>query len=102
MPTALIVADNSEFTRTFVQAMRTSEYFDIVGELPDEESGPRGARAGQRAVRASRFPPDFTRKLLRGERPSMRARGRRLGSDRDERRARRVVAARVASWRART
>ena len=39
MPTALIVADHSEFTRSFVQAMKTSEYFRIIGELPDEEAG---------------------------------------------------------------
>ena len=31
---------------------KTSEYFNIVGELPDEESGPRGARARHGAVRA--------------------------------------------------
>ena len=70
MPTALIVADNSEFTRTFVQAMRTSEYFRIVGELPDEEAG-RAALAQGSAQFVLTIPADFTRQLLRGERPSM-------------------------------
>ncbi|MFO1306590.1 MAG: ABC transporter permease [Burkholderiales bacterium] len=70
MPTALIVADQSEFTRTFVQAMRTSEYFRIVGELPDEEAG-RVALAQGTAQFVLTIPADFTRKLLRGERPSM-------------------------------
>ena len=70
MPTALIVADNSEFTRTFVQAMRTSEYFDIVGELADEEAG-RAALAQGSAQFVLTIPADFTQKLLRGERPSM-------------------------------
>jgi ABC-2 type transport system permease protein len=70
MPTALIIADNSEFTRTFVQAMKTSEYFDIVGELPDEEAG-RAALAQGSAQFVLTIPADFTRKLLRGERPSM-------------------------------
>jgi ABC-2 type transport system permease protein len=70
MPTALIVADNSEFTRTFVQAMRTSEYFNIVGELADEEAG-RTALARGTAQFVLTIPADFTRKLLRGERPSM-------------------------------
>jgi ABC-2 type transport system permease protein len=70
MPTALILADNSEFTRSFVQAMRTSEYFDIVGELPDEEAG-RAALARGTAQFVLTIPADFTRKLLRGERPSM-------------------------------
>ena len=70
MPTALIVADHSEFTRTFVQAMKTSEYFRIVGELPDEEAG-RAALAQGSAQFVLTIPPDFTQKLLRGERPSM-------------------------------
>ena len=70
MPTALIVADRSEFTRTFVQAMKTSEYFHIVGELPNEEAG-RAALAQGAAQFVLTIPADFTRKLLRGERPSM-------------------------------
>jgi ABC-2 type transport system permease protein len=70
MPTALIVADNSEFTRTFVQAMKTSEYFDIVGELADEEAG-RAALAQGSAQFVLTIPADFTSKLLRGDRPSM-------------------------------
>src|SRR4051812_23767988 len=70
MPTALIIADQSEFTRTFVQAMRTSEYFSIVGELRDEEAG-REALAQGRAQFVVSIPADFTRKLLRGERPSI-------------------------------
>ena len=70
MPTALIVADNSEFTRTFVQAMKTSEYFSIVAQLPNEESG-RAALARGSAQFVLTIPADFTQKLLRGERPSM-------------------------------
>jgi ABC-2 type transport system permease protein len=70
MPTALIVADHSEFTRTFVQAMRSSDYFRIVGELPDEEAG-RTALAQGTAQFVVTIPPDFTRRLLRGERPSI-------------------------------
>ena len=70
MPTALIVADHSEFTRTFVQAMRTSEYFDIVGELANDEAG-RAALAQGSAQFVLTIPAGFTHKLLRGERPSM-------------------------------
>ena len=70
MPTALIVADRSEFTRSFVQAMTTSEYFRIVGELPNEEAG-RQALAQGTAQFVVSIPADFTRKLLRGERPSI-------------------------------
>jgi ABC-2 type transport system permease protein len=70
MPTALIVSDHSEFTRTFVQAMTTSDYFRVVGEVPDEEAG-RTALAQGTAQFVLTIPPDFTKKLLRGERPSI-------------------------------
>ena len=101
MPTALIIADQSEFTRTFVQAMTTSEYFRIIGELPDQEAG-RAALAQGRAQFVVTIPADFTTKLLRGERPSILPRGRRLGPYRDQRRTRGVVAA-LSRWsRART
>jgi ABC-2 type transport system permease protein len=70
MPTALILADHSEFTRTFVQAMATSDYFRFIGELPDEEAG-RAALAQGTAQFVVSIPADFTRRLLRGERPSI-------------------------------
>ena len=34
LPTAVMVGDHSEFTRSYLAAMKTSGYFDIVGELP--------------------------------------------------------------------
>src|SRR5690606_41252691 len=47
MPTAVIASDHSEFTRTFVSAMKASDYFNIVEELPNEEAG-RAALAQDR------------------------------------------------------
>ncbi len=70
MPTALIVNDHSEFTRSFVSALTNSEYFRIVGELPDDAAG-RTALARGTAQFVVTIPPDFTRRLLRGERPSL-------------------------------
>lgn len=70
MPTALIIGDRSEFTRTFVQAMQTSDYFKIVGEVANEEAG-RQALAQGTAQFVVTIPADFTHKLLRGERPSI-------------------------------
>jgi ABC-2 type transport system permease protein len=70
LPTAIIAADRSEFTRSYVAAMKTSGYFDIVGELPDEESG-RDALARGDVQFVLNVPADFTRKLLRGERPAL-------------------------------
>ena len=70
MPTALVVGDRSEFTRTFVQALATSDYFRITGELPDDEAG-RAALAQGTAQFVVTIPADFTRRLLRGERPAI-------------------------------
>src|SRR5260221_13776647 len=36
LPTAVIGADRSEFTRSVVAAMKNSDYFEIVGELADK------------------------------------------------------------------
>lgn len=70
MPTALIVQDHSEFTRSFVSALANSEYFRIIGEVPDEAAG-RTALAQGTAQFVVTIPADFTRRLLRGERPSI-------------------------------
>ena len=70
MATAVIAADHSEFTRTFLAAMRSSEYFDLVGELPNEEAG-RAALARGEIQFVLNIPADFTQKMLRGERPAL-------------------------------
>jgi len=68
--TALLVQDHSEFTRTFIQSMRASDYFRVLGELPDEETG-RALLARGKVQFVLNIPPDFTRRLLRGEHPSV-------------------------------
>jgi ABC-2 type transport system permease protein len=70
LPTAIIAADRSEFTRSYIAAMKTTGYFDIVGELPDEEAG-RVALARGEVQFVLNIPAGFTRDLLRGERPAM-------------------------------
>jgi ABC-2 type transport system permease protein len=68
--TGLLLQDHSEFTRTFVAGMRASNYFDIVEELPSEEAA-RSALARGNLQFVLSVPPDFTRRLLRGERPPL-------------------------------
>ncbi len=68
--TGLLVQDHSEFTRTFIESMKASDYFDVVGELPDEETARRQLARGKLQFVLS-IPTDFTRRLLRGERPSL-------------------------------
>ena len=70
LPTAVIAADSSEFTRSYIEAMKTSGYFDIVAELGDEEAG-RTALARGDVQFVLNIPADFTRRLLRGERPAL-------------------------------
>jgi ABC-2 type transport system permease protein len=71
LPTAVVVADRSEFTRGFIAGLENSAYFRITHRLADEAEADRLLATGgvQFAVVV---PPDFTRRLLRGERPALR------------------------------
>src|SRR5262249_18369332 len=70
LPTAVVIAEQSEFTRSFLAAMKTSRYFEFVAELTDEEAA-RAALARGEVQFVGTFPADFTRRLLRGERPAL-------------------------------
>lgn len=70
MPTALIAADASEFTRSLVAAMQASDYFRIVDGLDDETSA-RHALAQGRVQFVLTIPAGFSRRLVRGERPAL-------------------------------
>jgi len=67
---AVIEGDTSEFTRTYLAALRTSEYFEFVGTLPDEDAGRAALDRGDVQF-VINIPPGFTRRLLRGERPAL-------------------------------
>ncbi|OCS43731.1 ABC transporter permease [Ralstonia pickettii] len=68
--TGVIAADESEFTRSFLASMRNSDYFDLATTLPDETAGREALAKGQLQFVVT-IPPDFTRKLVRGEKPSL-------------------------------
>jgi ABC-2 type transport system permease protein len=70
MPTALIVADASEWSRSLAAAMQTSRYFRIVDGI-DDEGAARHALAQGKVQFVVTIPVDFARKLARGERPSL-------------------------------
>jgi ABC-2 type transport system permease protein len=70
LPTAVVISEHSEFTRSYLEAMKTSGYFKFVAELPSEEEA-RAALARSDVQFVVNFPPDFTRQLLRGERPAV-------------------------------
>jgi ABC-2 type transport system permease protein len=68
--TAVIQADRSEFTRSYLAAMRTTGYFEFVRELPDEKAGHDALARGDVQFVLS-IPAGFTRDLLRGDRPAL-------------------------------
>jgi ABC-2 type transport system permease protein len=70
MPTAILDADHSEFTRSFISALEKSEYFKIAGSLPDEAAARRALVRGE-VLFVVNIPADFTRRLLRGDRPAL-------------------------------
>lgn len=70
MPTALIVSDQSEITRSLIASLKASGYFKIVGELPDERAGVKALSRGTVQF-VINIPAGFTRSLLRGERPAL-------------------------------
>ncbi|MCC6135862.1 MAG: ABC transporter permease [Candidatus Contendobacter sp.] len=70
LDTAIISSDNTTITRSFIWAMRNSEYFKFVGELPNEAAG-REALAQGKVLFVVSIPAGFTRQLLRGERPAL-------------------------------
>jgi len=70
LPTAVVSADQSEFTRSYIAAMKTTGYFAFTLELPDEDAA-RAALARGDVQFVVSIPADFTRKLVRGERPAL-------------------------------
>ena len=70
LPTALRLADQGPFARTLVQALRTSDYFVIVQETASEAEAQRLLQLGDVQF-VINIPEDFSRKILRGERPTV-------------------------------
>lgn len=70
LPAAIVVADQSEFSRSFVAGLENSEYFRITHRLQSEAEGDALLATGEVQF-VLVVPPDFSRKLMRGERPAM-------------------------------
>jgi ABC-2 type transport system permease protein len=70
LPAALVVADQSEFSRSFVAGLENSDYFRITHRLASAAEGDRLLASGSVQF-VLVVPPDFSRKLIRGERPVM-------------------------------
>jgi ABC-2 type transport system permease protein len=70
LPTALRIADHGPFARTLVAALRQSEYFSIVREATTEREAAELLERGEVQFVVN-IPEDFSRRLLRGERPTV-------------------------------
>lgn len=70
LPTALRVADHGPFSRALVAALRQSDYFQVVREAETEAETARLLQRGEVQF-VINIPEDFSRRLLRGERPTV-------------------------------
>jgi ABC-2 type transport system permease protein len=70
LPTVVVVHDPSVFTRSLVSALQNTAYFKIIGEYSGEAQADRALLRGD-AQFAVVIPPEFSRQLQRGERPTV-------------------------------
>lgn len=70
LPTAVLLGDQGVFARTLVTALQQSEYFEIVREARSEAEAARLLQRGEVQFVVN-IPEDFSRRLLRGERPTV-------------------------------
>ena len=70
LPVAVLASDNSPFARRFVHAMENSGYFQIADHVETEDDA-RELLARGEVQFVLNLPSDFSRKLVRGERPAM-------------------------------
>ena len=64
LDTAIISADNTDITRTFIWAMKNSSYFKFVGELPNEAAGREALDQGK-VLFVVNIPADFMSAFVR-------------------------------------
>jgi ABC-2 type transport system permease protein len=70
LPTAVVDYDKSTYSRSIVQGLANTRYFAVT-EVPDGEAGADRLIARGDVQFAVVIPPDFSRRLERGERPSL-------------------------------
>lgn len=68
LPTAVLSGDNSQFSRSIISALQVSTYFEVTAVLENREQAERLLREGG-TVFVITIPEQFSRKILRGERP---------------------------------
>ena len=70
LPTAVLLADNGPQGRSLMYAIRNSGYFEFVRQLKTEDDARRALARGEVQF-VINIPENFTRDLLRGQRPAI-------------------------------
>jgi ABC-2 type transport system permease protein len=70
LPAALVAADESAFTRALVRGLENSQYFKFTHRVASEAEAEALLKRGDVQF-ALVIPPDFSRRLQRGERPAL-------------------------------
>ncbi|MCI0400839.1 MAG: ABC transporter permease [Gammaproteobacteria bacterium] len=70
LPSAVLVADHSVFSRSFLSAIENTGYFKIVQRVTSEEEANRLLELGEVQF-VINIPHNFSRELVRGERPAV-------------------------------
>ena len=70
LPTVVLAADHSPFSRSIVTAMQNSDYFRVMETVDTEEEAGQLIEEGQVQFVLT-IPPQFSRQLVRGEHPAL-------------------------------
>ena len=70
LPVAVLASDNSSFARRFTHALENSGYFQIADHVESEEDARKLLARGEVQF-VLNLPSDFSRRLVRGDRPAM-------------------------------
>jgi ABC-2 type transport system permease protein len=70
LPMAVVAADHSEFSRSFIAGLESSAYFSVT-HRPSSEAAANALLERGEVQFVLVIPPDFARRLVRGERPAV-------------------------------
>ena len=70
LPTAIVSADHSPFTRAFVQGLKNTSYFAITSKVKTKQQAETLLDTGKVQFVVN-IPPNFTRDLIRGDHPQI-------------------------------
>ena len=70
LPTAIVTGDYSVFTRSFIEGMKNTKYFDVVDQVKDTAQADQLLIEGK-VIFIVNIPPNFTRDLIEGLRPQI-------------------------------